>query len=1080
MKKNVAKALSLGLSAVTLAGSTSITAFAQEENLGEGNEQQSNQQEANQAEQTFAEDVANLNEEYNEEEFSGVGSEEDATGVPELTEIMADEISKDESPVAGETCTINVLDEDGNPVTEEVTFDEAADKASYAADSAGADIENLNTDADNIYTAAQEMDTAAANANAEVSNANQAASDAETAANGALKASEAAVAAVENETKENAATIIGDAQKTYDSAANTFTEKEQAYNNALTAYATFAQEFEQKVADYNNNLNNAYIDLEAAEADLNEAKQRLSDLQDALQQAYDEYLASAAGALATAEQTYQDSDKTVEDKKAYLKAILENFYLKAEEGQSISVTDIGDFVDYEGIEKDVVSVTYQILDENGDVVDEKKINLGYDINGGQVDLYEKVTYFDYTDAEGNVQHITQEDIDAEAQKDIKDRTIIKRYEKTVDGKTTYLVEDAYNKLSDEEKAEYTFNYIVLGAWDWNKAQITELDAKNIGTWYDYDGKGHMITKSEEVKTDDEIARVYTFDVDGNYICTVTNFSTKMVYTFVNSKLSATEYLNSTATAKEIAESKTDYTIVQAKDTYTATGYYVPRYVLHPTYSQDRDLDWGADLVLKWSTIPVGVTPHAQPTVNDAIANGQADAAAHAGDKYSNKHEYYAFSYDGANNDWSAVKTGDSDPYNITWVVIDGTVTYHVAGTYNISYDIVTDDTVEYTMGGAWNDFWTKFGNIFRTKDKETIKEAIIRQYEEEKHTKVVDVKSWNWDTHTAEFYVVKPTTVNNSGATLSDVLVTANKDANLSAITYNRTIDYVGKSTATYDDSYKKTASQASKQKETEEFLYNDGSATFSNIASGYSESITNAYANMEYYFNLINLVNTAKEAVQQAQQNCEDIRSHIEELNKTMTIDELTVLPELAEWEGKLEVAESEYNKAKEELSEAQDNLKKANDNFNNKYKEDENQTGGGTTSIGGGAGGGSTDYPATTTIADPSVALAGDGTVVNNPTVNNRRARRTNVANNGQTIADPDVALAGGDGAAETPAPEVEKEKEQKSIADEETPLAVEDVNSLASKGWWISILLILLIIAGSVAYYKKKMDAKITDDK
>ena len=47
MKKHVVKGLSLGLSAVTLAGSTSITAFADEiDELKDGEQTQESQQEA--------------------------------------------------------------------------------------------------------------------------------------------------------------------------------------------------------------------------------------------------------------------------------------------------------------------------------------------------------------------------------------------------------------------------------------------------------------------------------------------------------------------------------------------------------------------------------------------------------------------------------------------------------------------------------------------------------------------------------------------------------------------------------------------------------------------------------------------------------------------------------------------------------------------------------------------------------------------------------------------------------------------------------------------------------------------------
>jgi hypothetical protein len=305
--------------------------------------------------------------------------------------------------------------------------------AAAVTDDAAADIENLNQAAQNLYTAAGEMDAAEKNANSEVGDANQAAEDAEVIAGEALAASNAALEAVENESKENAASIIATTQDTYDKAVTDFETKEKAYNTAKTEFETYEQEFQQKVADYNNSLNSAYTNLEWAQEDLAASKQRLADLQENLQKAYDAYLSSAAGVLATAEQTYQDSDKTDDDKKEYLKAILENYYIKAEEGQTVSVTEIGDFVDYEGTEKDLITVKYQIIDDaTGTVVEDKKINLGYDISGTQVDLYEKVTYYDYLDEDGNVVHITQEDIDTELAKPKAEQKIVKRYKKTVE------------------------------------------------------------------------------------------------------------------------------------------------------------------------------------------------------------------------------------------------------------------------------------------------------------------------------------------------------------------------------------------------------------------------------------------------------------------------------------------------------------------------------------------------------------------------------------------------------------------------------------------------------------------------
>ncbi|MBP5594777.1 MAG: hypothetical protein J6Y02_05290 [Pseudobutyrivibrio sp.] len=1107
MRKQVVKGLSLGLSAVTLAGSTSITAYADEIDEFKGEEQtQESQQEANEAEKAFAEQTESLNEDFNEQEFSGVGSEEDATGVAELTEIMADEIDSDDSPVAGETCTITVVDEygqvvtdeeTGDVVTEDVTFGEAADLAAAVTDDAAVDIENLNQAAQDLYTAAGEMDAAEANADAEVGAANQAASDAQVIAGEALAASNGALEAVENETMENAASIIATTQDTYDKAVIDFEKKEEAYNTAKQEYETYESEFQQKVNAYNNSLNSAYTNLEWAEEDLAAAQQRLADLQANLQKAYDEYLSSAAGVLATAEQTYQDSDKTDEDKKEYLKAILENYYFKAEEGQTVSVTEIGDFVDYEGTEKDLITVKYQIIDDaTGTIVQEKSVNLGYDISGTQVDLYEKVTYYDYYDEDGNVAHITQEDIDTELAKPLAEQKIVKRYKKTVevDGeeKTSYLVADVYDKLTDEEKADYTLDYIVLGNWDWDNAKVTGLD-KTYTSYTDLDGNTvQNAVASEEIASDDEVIRVYSFDADGNYICTATNLSTKKVYTYVNNKLTATEYLKSNETAASIAAAKTGYQILDARDVFKASGYYVPRQALIVPYSVNRDVTWSGEVETRWAVIvPIPeFTPDPKPTSDDGVANGKADAAANAGNPYSNPYEYYGFSFDGFNDGWTAIEVAEKAPSNVLWVVNNGSVTYHVEGTYNISFDVVTDDTVHYTVGDAWNDFWTKVGNFLTGKDKETTKEAIIRQYEQEQHTKVVGVKSWNWDTKTAEFYVVKATNVNTTGSTYSAVEVGGNIDGNLSNLTYGRDINYIGKSTATSNDDYNKEASVD--QAVTEKFFYNDGDSTFSNAASAYVEGLEQAGATMTKFFNLINLVNTAKEAVEDAQQQCEDIRAHIEDLNKTLALGDMEVLPELALWQGKLQEAEDTYQQAKEDLDDAKENLDKAKEDFKNKYSNDgtgEDGTEEGTgsdatgtegtgTSTPGGVADGTpgTDYPAATfTITDPTIPLAGDTTANTTTQVANRNTRNTANNNAANANADADADADTADNQEVAPTPETAEDETIKRIADEATPLAVEEQSSSAKLGLWVSILLVIVVVAGSIAYYKKKLDAK-----
>ena len=516
-------------------------------------------------------------------------------------------------------------------------------------------------------------------------------------------------------------------------------------------------------------------------------------------------------------------------------------------------------------------------------------------------------------------------------------------------------------------------------------------------------------------------------------------------------------------------------------------------MLKVAYSANRELTWSADLKTKtvlgvpW---PDGVTPHAQPTAAEAIVNGKNNAAANAGNPYDDKYEYYGFTFDGYNNDWTAVKTAEDAPYNVTWFVVDGSVTYHVAGTYNISYDIVTDDTVHYTVGDGWNDFWTKVGNFLTGKDKETTKEAIIRQYEQEKHTKVVGVKSWNWDTKTAEFYVVKATNVNTTGSTYSAVEVGGNIDGNLSNLTYGRDINYIGKSTATSNDDYNKEASVD--QAVTEKFFYNDGDSTFSNAASAYVEGLEQAGATMTKFFNLINLVNTAKEAVEDAQQQCEDIRAHIEDLNKTLALGDMEVLPELALWQGKLQEAEDTYQQAKEDLDDAKENLDKAKEDFKNKYSNDgtgEDGTEEGTgsdatgtegtgTSTPGGVADGTpgTDYPAATfTITDPTIPLAGDTTANTTTQVANRNTRNTANNNAANANADADADADTADNQEVAPTPETAEDETIKRIADEATPLAAEEQSSSAKLGLWVSILLVIVVVAGSIAYYKKKLDAK-----
>ena len=1084
MKKNVVKAMSVGLSAITIASSLSVPVFAEESTEGGQPAEPSTasqEVETNVAEQTVVNDTAELDDTYNHGVDLPADEDAVATQIENVVDATKDAFSSDENyeleiEVVDENGNV-VVDEDGNKVTETVTgnYQDTAKDIQDASDDAAMEIAAAADDAELIKEAADDMDDAAADANTAVGNAESAASDVTTAVNKAQQDANAAVVAVATDSQENAATLIATAQQSVADAQKTYDEKAQDLADAKSAYADAKSDLDAATERYQDNIDAAKIDLGYAETDLATLQAKVDELEKAVKQAEKALAESAAGVLAAADQAYADSDKTAADTNKYIAAVVENYYLatvnpvQLAEGQTLEVT-VSDAVENQDAGLNLVSVTYNVLDESGAVVATNSFNLGYAINNGVVELFEKEVRYEYTttDENGKEKLVSLNGTEIEAA--VTNGTAVRRYEYTdEEGKTTYLSQDQYDDLkTDEEKAKYTLGYVLLG--NWSGAVTADKDYTK-GTHKLADGTEKEVVTSEEVATGAEATTICYFDADGNYVKVVTNYTEKRVYTYVNGERISADGFTSEAEATTAANAAlANLTDAVLKQVTSVTPYYKISGWYAPVYKETGTVKGKGDSI--WS----------QNNANNEAKNDRDK-------KLNNKENEYR---SGPYRVW--YELGLIPHFDYTDVTFSSTNqpvkesedrwAYYASASanYEVTYTEVQDAAKDYN---SFKEFWD-----WITKNDANV-EQIISNFEKSQHAVVVaDDEGFNFNLINKTFFYVqqyqltgeilgqqfdKPEdavaaaiaaansanpykTITDFNYKYSNIQTTDYYKYILDYATRTYTVDAAG---ANYTDTYTADASQAYGK-----VYRNVQNAT--DLVSGYTTQINGTNTTLSSYATLLQQLADAKAAVEAAQDKVTDIQAKVDDLNKDGAILSLQVL----EWELRLADAQQAYDDAKATLDDAKAALNTATQAYSDKYPTIVPTTGGGATTTTGGAA--PVVYATATTAAvaaDEELVIPDDAVPAAGQARRARRARTVAANDNTTTIDEVETPLAGGDADDAV----VEDTEDTTTVEEDLVPLAGETQKGFFARTWWGWLLLIIAVLTGSTAYAKKKADAK-----
>ncbi len=1090
MKKNVVKAMSVGLSAITIASSLSVPVFAEESTEGgQPAEPSTASQEAetNVAEQTVVDDTAELDDTYNHGVDLPADEDAVATQIENVVDATNDAFSSDENyELEIEVVDGNgnvVEDADGNKETKTVTgnYQDTAKDIQDASDAAAMEIADAATDAELIKEAADEMDDAATDANTAVGNAESAAGEVTTAVNKAQQDANAAVVAVATDSQDNAAKLIATAQKSVADAQQTYNEKAKDLADAKSAYEDAKDALDTATEKYQDNISAAKIDLGYAETDLATLQAKVDELEKAVKQAETALAESAAGVLAKADEDYAKSGKSDDDKKEYIEAVVKNYYLEEvnkvqlAEGQKLEVT-VSEAVENEDAGLNLVSVTYNVLDESGEVVATNSFNLGYAINNGVVELFEKEVRYECAIEENGEQKsvsYTEEEIKEE----VKAGRAVKRYAYVDEqGATKYLSQDQYDlktkDATDEEKAKYTFDYVIIGKWGEAETKNKDGNTKEVTIA----GKTETVVEVEEVATGEDATTVTYFDDFGNYIKVITNYTTKHVYTYKNGERISEDSFKDKASAEAAVESalaNLTNVFMSAKsvsDYYKLSGSYIPVY----EYSGSKTEDSTEYILL------VPNTYHKE--LKEAIRIAKENTESAIINQYTDG--YYGvvltIDKDGAVITTDSTKMG----WGITWTEYKADATMNYTATYSKEYTGETGYNffqwlADFFVGGKIekskleqfekdHNVKVVFGEPIDGKfTKETV--YFLQKYDFEDNTKYATEDAAR---NAANDAAKNAAIANKSGLADGEKIIAIRTDLTSDTYKYNHeyqyTLDYI-----TRTDAIDATGNNYTVESQTailgylKDVFRNVPNAT--DLVSGYTTQISGTNTTLSNYQTLLDQLAAAKTAVEAAQDKVTDIQGKIDDLNKDGAILSLQVL----EWELRLADAQKAYDDAKATLDDAKAALNTATQAYSDKYPTIVPTTGGGaTTIIGGGAA--PVVYATATTAAvaaDEELVIPDDAVPAAGQT-RARRARTVAANDNTTTIDEAETPLAGGD--ADDAVVE-DTQDETTTVEEDSVPLAGEAQKGFFARTWWGWLLLIIAVLTGSAAYAKKKANAK-----
>lgn len=374
MRRGSAKALAAGLSTITLAGSIVFPIQVEASENSEGSVVVPSD--------TKEQQVVSPEE---------AAVESSASATESVAETLA---GADVSTEVSDAVDAGVVDESAATSSQAITQD-ITDANTQVADAATA-VSGVADAKDNMDSSIAAADESLASANGTASGVAQVTGQASEVANAA-----AVAVADTNTDQKSAEAIIADATATVEEAEKQFASAEETYNNKLSEYESAKAEYEAAAEEYNNKKSQATSDLSDAEATLTDAQDKLTSLEKQLEAAGQDLAAAGADALIAA-----DADKS--DVTSYIATVVEHYYAPNTEladGQSVSNFTV---TPYKG---NVIGISYDILDADGNVVRNVSANYGYtvDYKSGKVRIYDRDMVYEYQDINGNTVTLTKEE-----------------------------------------------------------------------------------------------------------------------------------------------------------------------------------------------------------------------------------------------------------------------------------------------------------------------------------------------------------------------------------------------------------------------------------------------------------------------------------------------------------------------------------------------------------------------------------------------------------------------------------------------------------------------------------------------
>lgn len=969
------------------------------------------------------------------------------------------------SEVADKVTAGDVKDTQGKDLTQDIL--DANAKVEDKTTEDGSSLKDAESAVKNADTA---LGTAEANdklSDAELNKAADAAANAEQTAADAKDAMQEAKDKVDGQIEEiKDASSVEEANAAYeevktavDQAQADFDAKLGEYNTAKAAYEEAAKKLADYEKAYEDAVNSADANADAAAKELEAAQKNAADLAAALKIAKSAVDTSAAGAMDIADKenlTQTDSGLNwINEDKLFI-SIMQNYYLP--EVLNITADDIK-VVRRQGEDnntKNYFEVTY--TDENG-VKQTKYYNYVMDDNQTSKDnivIFEKrVEEVNWKDAQNtnpdqyvkeNGEHKGDTISVSDVEKGLKDGTII-----AVDGKKVIRN-------------------------DGTESIIISDNNKTIGT-------GEIDTVVDKATENES----WTLDENGKLIKTVTADVTTI--TFTDAKFTSSEQYQSEAERdaaaaekeKELEEANgKDATVKKTEETdytYVGNGTYIPTFT-RTVDVKDEEVEWKHTD----SVFDQGVKTEAE-----AIAKVKEEQEKKLRDKINKDDDLYLI---GISSDFK--KTGETEGTRLD------DSDFLISGTVSATYAKVTRKTVDQsTFGSLWNDIKALFGKGEATNKK--LEDAARKAVEAEGGIFV----SANWDDWKfgkATIRYVAGVGVKTDEKTSAEEAQNAVQDAALAQArangatgvynvktadtetightSYSYEIDYLEKTGEKTENAVVRTETYANAEILTGQIIQNlnyiQGNIKLTQKDEAYRKFVDDAKALTEKYQNLLKDAQTAQQDVEAAQGKVDDLKKEIEALknNRNSNLADLEALEE------ELTVAEQNKKDAEDLLNEILDSLDEAGGELERVIERltpvptptapaggDSESTG----DSGTGDNGGNTDAGAT--VITPVVlanAPAAQATVVTQ-----NQAATPGVVQ----IADEAAPLAAnaGEGTQKT-VEEAPKAEEAVNIADEAVPLAdVAVKDEQAKMSWWW--LLIVLILGGTgYEMYKKHNEKKL----